>query len=87
VFCPHIEWITFHSAYDFGYLLKLCTGALLPETKYEFYDTLKNLFPHFYDMKYLLKFCDLYGGLSKVAESLQALFTDLSHSIKTSSGI
>merc|ERR1712224_338064 len=41
--------------------LKVCTGALLPETKVEFYETLK----------YLLKFCGLYGSLSKVAECLR----------------
>jgi CCR4-NOT transcription complex subunit 7/8 len=71
MFSTEIEWITFHSAYDFGYLLKVCTGAFLPITKKEFFDCLRSLFPHFYDMKYLIKFCDLQGGLWKVAEYLK----------------
>lgn len=66
-----IKWITFHSAYDFGYILKVCTGSNLPVSEKEFFDLLKVYFPKFYDMKYLIKFCDLHGGLSKLAEYLQ----------------
>ena len=65
-----IRWITFSSAYDFGYLLKVCTGAHLPPTEDEFFDILKEFFPQVYDMKYLMKFCDLHGGLNKLAEFL-----------------
>jgi len=30
VLCDNIKWITFHSAYDFGYLLKVLTNTSLP---------------------------------------------------------
>jgi hypothetical protein len=30
VLCDDIKWLTFHSAYDFGYLLRLLTNAPLP---------------------------------------------------------
>ncbi|KAK9810273.1 hypothetical protein WJX72_007739 [[Myrmecia] bisecta] len=66
-----VRWITFHSGYDFGYLLKVLTCQPLPAAEAEFFDLLKLYFPHVYDIKYLMKFCDnLHGGLSKLAEIL-----------------
>lgn len=49
---------------------QVCTGAHLPPTEDEFFDILKEYFPRVYDMKYLMKFCDLHGGLNKLAEFL-----------------
>lgn len=66
-----VRWITFHSGYDFGYLLKVLTAAPLPPTEHDFFDLLKLFFPTVYDIKYLMKFCDnLHGGLNKLAETL-----------------
>lgn len=66
-----VRWITFHSGYDFGYLLKVVTCQPLPETETEFFELLKLYFPVVYDMKYLMKFCsNLHGGLNKLAETL-----------------
>ena len=39
--CPQVRWITFHSGYDFGYLLKLLTCASLPAHEGEFFELLK----------------------------------------------
>ena len=36
-----IQWVTFHSGYDFGYLLKLLTCQSLPATESEFFTLLK----------------------------------------------
>ena len=33
-----VVWLSFHSFYDFGYLLKILTGNLLPDDPREFYD-------------------------------------------------
>lgn len=36
-----VRWITFHSGYDFGYLLKLLTCSSLPTNEGEFFQLLK----------------------------------------------
>ncbi|KAH7855028.1 hypothetical protein Vadar_020381 [Vaccinium darrowii] len=67
----NVHWVTFHSAYDFGYLIKLLTGKNLPDTLEEFLDLVKIYFPKIYDTKHLMKFCrDLHGGLNKVSNQL-----------------
>lgn len=67
-----VKWISFHSGYDFGYLLKLLTAAPLPAEEDGFFDLLHTFFPCIYDVKYLMSSCDaLKGGLSKLAEDLE----------------
>ncbi|XP_044471131.1 probable CCR4-associated factor 1 homolog 6 [Mangifera indica] len=67
-----VHWVTFHSGYDFGYLLKLLTRKDLPDTQAGFFELIKMYFPILYDIKHLMKFCNsLYGGLNKLAELLE----------------
>uniref|UniRef100_A0A7C9D7V4 poly(A)-specific ribonuclease n=1 Tax=Opuntia streptacantha TaxID=393608 RepID=A0A7C9D7V4_OPUST len=67
-----IKWVTFHSGYDFGYLLKLLTCRDLPETQAGFFNLINIYFPIVYDIKHLMKFCNsLHGGLNKLAELLE----------------
>ncbi|KAI9203972.1 ribonuclease H-like domain-containing protein [Polychytrium aggregatum] len=67
-----VRWISFHSGYDFGYLLKILTCQLLPAEEADFFELLKLYFPNFYDIKYLMKSCkNLKGGLQDVADDLQ----------------
>jgi len=64
-----IKWLSFHSSYDYGYLLKVLTCQELPKEESEFFELLKTYFPCFYDIKYLMISCDnLRGGLQKLAE-------------------
>nr|CAD1825672.1 unnamed protein product [Ananas comosus var. bracteatus] len=66
-----VRWVTFHSGYDFGYLLKLLTCRKLPETQAGFFALIRIYFPTVYDIKHLMKFCNsLHGGLNKLAELL-----------------
>lgn len=59
-----VKWLSFHSGYDFGYLLNVLTNVNLPKTEYEFFETLKVYCPNVYDVKYLMKSCkNLKGGL------------------------
>ena len=72
VLMENVTWLTFHSAYDFGYLLGQLTCQQLPESETEFLDTLRVYFPNMYDIKYLMASTEnLNGGLQKVANELQ----------------
>ncbi|XP_042066954.1 probable CCR4-associated factor 1 homolog 11 [Salvia splendens] len=68
-----VSWVTFHSAHDFGYLMKALTGGRpLPSRLGEFAAALRAFFGcNVYDVKYLMRFCEsLYGGLDRVARAL-----------------
>ncbi|ELR15719.1 ccr4associated factor, putative [Acanthamoeba castellanii str. Neff] len=67
-----IKWISFHSGYDFGYLLKILTCKPLPAQEEEFFELLLAYFPCIYDIKYLMKSCkSLKGGLNELANDLE----------------
>jgi len=72
VLMDNVTWLTFHSAYDFGYLLRQLTCQQLPESETEFLESLRIYFPNMYDIKYLMTTTDsLNGGLQKVANELR----------------
>jgi len=72
VLMDNVKWITFHSGYDFGYLLKILTCINLPLDEKSFFCLLRLYFPCIYDVKYLMKSCkNLKGGLQEVAELLE----------------
>ncbi|MGH0166569.1 UNVERIFIED_CONTAM: hypothetical protein FKN15_057812 [Acipenser sinensis] len=72
VLCENVKWLSFHSGYDFGYLVKLLTDTRLPEEEHEFFQILNLFFPAIYDVKYLMKSCkNLKGGLQEVADQLE----------------
>ncbi|XP_068660160.1 probable CCR4-associated factor 1 homolog 11 [Aristolochia californica] len=68
-----VSWVTFHSAYDFGYLVKILTSKSLPEDMGEFMTLLRVFFgKNVYDLKYMMRYCEsLYGGLDRMASALQ----------------
>ncbi|ESO05757.1 hypothetical protein HELRODRAFT_111155 [Helobdella robusta] len=72
VLLDDVRWVTFHSAYDFGYLLKVLTCKPLPDDAAEFYQLLRLFFVHFYDIKHLMQSCNLFrGGLQELADQLE----------------
>jgi CCR4-NOT transcription complex subunit 7/8 len=78
VLVPGVKWISFHSGYDFGYLLKLLTCSPLPSEESVFFDLLHTYFPCIYDIKYMMLSCDnLKGGLQKIAEDLDVSLNGL----------
>ena len=76
-----MTWITFHSAYDFGFFMKILTQQPLPYDFKSFMCQLVNFFGYkIFDIKHTFRFCDLHGGLEKVATTLNvARVTGLSH--------
>lgn len=67
-----IKWVSFHSKYDFGYLLKTLTCIELPMDEQGFLDLLFTYFPCIYDVKYMMTLTDgMHGGLEALATSLQ----------------
>jgi CCR4-NOT transcription complex subunit 7/8 len=69
-----VKWVSFHSGYDYGYLLKLLTTVDLPSDEKSFFELLKIYFPTIYDIKYMTSLLDghqFVGGLSKLADDLK----------------
>jgi len=67
-----IKWVSFHSSYDFGYLLKTLTCTDLPMDEAGFLDLLLTYFPCIYDVKYMMTAVEgMHGGLSSLADTLQ----------------
>lgn len=68
VLMPHVRWVTFHSGYDFGHLLKTLSGLPLPGEEREFFEQLRVYFPSLVDIKYLTRATyALSGGLDSLA--------------------
>ena len=55
VLYPEVSWISFHSGYDFAYLVKLMFPKPLPDTEVEYRKLLDTFFPSIYDIKYMMK--------------------------------
>ncbi|KAA0203653.1 hypothetical protein HAZT_HAZT010209 [Hyalella azteca] len=72
VILDDVRFLSFHSGYDFGYLIKLLTNQNLPAEESKFFEVLYLYFPVIYDVKYLMKSCkNLKGGLQEVSEQLE----------------
>ena len=50
-----VHWLSFHSGYDFGYLMKLMISIPLPDEESEFHSYLEKFFPSLFDIKFMVK--------------------------------
>ena len=51
----NVTWLSFHSGYDFGYLVKVMFPSPMPEDDKEYLDMVRVWFRSIYDIKYLFK--------------------------------
>ncbi|KAL3214970.1 hypothetical protein MRX96_034339 [Rhipicephalus microplus] len=80
VLSDEFKWLTFHSGYDFGYLLEMLTGENLPVAETDFFEKLKLYFHCIYDIMYLMKSCgSLRRSLQEVSGQLQIERVGLQH--------
>lgn len=69
---PNINWITFHGAFDFGYLLKTISSEMLPENNDQFLYLISTYFKRFYDLKYMISTSHyVKKGLQEIADTLE----------------
>lgn len=52
---PDVSWLSFHSGYDFGYLVKIMARQQLPNDEEEYLRLVRTWFPRIYDIKYLFR--------------------------------
>lgn len=76
-----VKWVSFHSGYDYGYLLKILTTQALPDDEKSFFEALKRYFSKIYDIKYMTSLCDgqFFGGLQKLADDLKCTRVGTEH--------
>ena len=55
VLTDDVKWISFHSGYDFGYLVKIMLCNPLPDEEGEYRRLLSIFFPAIYDIKFMIK--------------------------------
>jgi hypothetical protein len=68
----NVKWISFHSGYDFAYLLKVLSCQPLPDDDSEFFELLRLFFPCLFDLKHMMRSCQsLRGGLQQLADDLK----------------
>jgi len=68
VLSDQFHWICFHGCYDFAYLIKVLTGAELPNSLAELLELLDLFFPQRGDVKLLAKPLGNFGSLLSIAE-------------------
>jgi len=52
---PNVTWLSFHSGYDFGYLVKIMFPAAMPEGEEPFIEFVRTFFPRIWDLKFLFR--------------------------------
>eukprot|EP01101_Sappina_pedata_P007999 TRINITY_DN433_c0_g1_i1.p1 TRINITY_DN433_c0_g1~~TRINITY_DN433_c0_g1_i1.p1 ORF type:complete len:304 (+),score=90.15 TRINITY_DN433_c0_g1_i1:95-1006(+) len=68
----NVKWLTFHSCYDFAYLLKMLIGRQLPEDEASYFNLLRIYFPAIYDIKFMMRCARNHtGSLNDLADMLE----------------
>jgi CCR4-NOT transcription complex subunit 7/8 len=84
---PEVNWISFHSGYDFGYLMKIMLQMALPEDEGEFHKLLNIFFPSLYDIKFLLKHAARNQTVNDNSQQLTGEAGTILQKLQTKSGL
>lgn len=77
VFSDEVNWLSFHSGYDFGYLIKLLTSQGLPEDQSGFFGVVKTFFPKLWDIKFLLRHAQRMHSQSRLSPEASRIISEL----------
>ena len=81
-----VRWISFHSGYDFGYLVKLMHCKPLPEDEVEYRKLLSLYFPAIFDIKFMVKSAQRTQTING-ATPLTSVAANILTSLGTKSGL
>lgn len=81
-----VKWISFHSGYDFGYLMKMMMNKELPPDETQFHALLEKYFPSLLDIKYIVKYVGSRGSIND-NQSLTAEASQIIQNISQKSGL
>lgn len=77
-FMEDVTWLSFHSGYDFGYLIKVLTAAPLPSDESDFKALVSIYFPKLWDIKYLLRHAQrTMSAQNRLTPAASAVFASL----------
>lgn len=77
VFSDDVNWLSFHSAYDFGYIIKVLTSDMLPVDQHEFFEKVKIFFPRLWDIKFLLRHAQRMQSQGRLTPEASRILTEL----------
>ncbi|OQO04788.1 hypothetical protein B0A48_09712 [Cryoendolithus antarcticus] len=76
-FSDDVNWLSFHSGYDFGYLIKVLTSQGLPEHQDGFFDIVSTYFPKLWDIKFLLRYAQRMQSQGRLSPDASRIVSDL----------
>ena len=75
-----VIWITFQAGYDIAYLVKLVSAQPLPKTDAEYERIVSIYFPHYYDLRYIMRqVTPNVGSLQNLAKELNVARSGTMH--------
>lgn len=77
VFSEDVHWLSFHSGYDFGYLIKLLTSQGLPEEQNGFFEVVSTYFPKLWDIKFILRHAQRMHSTNRLAPDAARIIAQL----------
>lgn len=76
-FSEDVNWLSFHSGYDFGYLIKVLTSQGLPEHQDGFFEIVAAYFPKLWDIKFLLRHAQRLQSQQRLTPEGSRIISDL----------